>query len=218
MTNTKTNSAANMETSGANGTGLGQERVLDLFRETQAMLEGHFVLSSGLHSDRYFQCALVLERPEKAAILAEEMARQLRAAGQPRFDIVIGPALGAVTWAYEVARAVGARAQFTERKDEAMQLRRGFQVKPGDNVFVVEDVFTTGGSAREVIDVLKTYGVAPRAVGCIVNRSGRNPFEGEKLPLFALADVKAEAWAPDDCPLCKSRVPLVKPGSRAKPA
>jgi orotate phosphoribosyltransferase len=212
MTNTKTNTAANMDTSG-----MDQVRVLDLFRETQAMLEGHFVLSSGLHSDRYFQCALVLERPDKAAILAEEMARQLRAAGLPRFDIVIGPALGAVTWAYEVARALGARAQFTERKDDTMQLRRGFQVKPGDSVFVVEDVFTTGGSAREVIDVLQTYGVEPRAVGCIVNRSGKNPFEQDGLRLFALAQVKAEAWAPDDCPLCKARVPLVKPGSRAKP-
>lgn len=201
-----------------NAPSLDSARVLDLFRETQAMLEGHFVLSSGLHSDRYFQCALILERPDKAEILAREMARRLRAAGQARFDVVIGPALGAVTWAYEVARALGARAQFTERKDDAMQLRRGFQVKPGDAVFVVEDVFTTGGSAREVIDVLATFGVKPRAVGCIVNRSGKNPFKGDGLPLFALAEVQAKAYAPDDCPLCKARVPIVKPGSRAKPA
>ena len=199
-------------------TSLDSTRVLDLFRETQAMLEGHFVLSSGLHSDRYFQCALILERPDKAEMLAVEMARRLRAAGHARFDVVIGPALGAVTWAYEVARALGARAQFTERKDDAMQLRRGFQVKPGDAVLVVEDVFTTGGSAREVIDVLATYGVTPRAVGCIVNRSGKNPFDADGLPLFALAEVKAQAWAGDDCPLCKARVPIVKPGSRAKPA
>jgi orotate phosphoribosyltransferase len=194
------------------------ERVLDLFRETQAMQEGHFVLSSGLHSDRYFQCALVLEHPDKAEVMAVEMARRLRAAGHARFDVVIGPALGAVTWAYEVARALGARAQFTERKDDSMQLRRGFQVKPGDSVFVVEDVFTTGGSAREVVGVLQSYGVKPEAVGCIVNRSGKNPFEKDGFPLFALADVEVKTWAPDDCPLCKSRVPLVKPGSRAKPA
>jgi orotate phosphoribosyltransferase len=208
MTNTASNTAANMD----------QERVLDVFRETQAMLEGHFVLSSGLHSDRYFQCALVLERPEKAAILAAEMARQLRAAGMPRFDIVIGPALGAVTWAYEVARALGARAQFSERKDDAMQLRRGFQVKPGDAVFVVEDVFTTGGSAREVVEMLGELGVTPKAVGCIVNRSGGNPFAADGFPMFALARVDVKTWAPDDCPLCKARVPLQKPGSRAKPA
>lgn len=197
---------------------LDSARVLDLFRETSAMLEGHFVLSSGLHSDRYFQCALILERPDKAEILARETARQLRESGLPRIDVVIGPALGAVTWAYEVARALGARAQFTERKDDAMQLRRGFVVRPADNVFVVEDVFTTGGSAREVIDVLATYGVKPVAVGCIVNRSGGNPFERDGFPMFALARVDAKSWAPDDCPLCKSKVPLTKPGSRAKPA
>jgi orotate phosphoribosyltransferase len=123
-----------------------------------------------------------------------------------------------VTWAYEVARALGARAQFTERKDDEKQLRRGFQVKPGDRVLVVEDVFTTGGSAREVVDVLATYKVKPEAVGCIVNRSGGNPFEKDGFPMFALATVDVKTWAPDDCPLCKARVPLVKPGSRAKPA
>jgi orotate phosphoribosyltransferase len=199
-------------------TSLDPARVLAMFRETQAMLEGHFVLSSGLHSDRYFQCALILERPDKAEVLAVEMARALRAAGHERFDVVIGPALGAVTWAYEVARALGARAQFTERKDDEMQLRRGFQVKPADHVLVVEDVFTTGGSAREVVEVLGTYGVKPKAVGCIVNRSGGNPFEKDGFPMFALAQVDVKTWAPDDCPLCKARVPLVKPGSRAKPA
>lgn len=197
---------------------LDSTRVLDLFRETSAMLEGHFVLSSGLHSDRYFQCALILERPDKAEILARESARQLRESGLPKIDVVIGPALGAVTWAYEVARALGARAQFTERKDDEMQLRRGFVVKPSDNVFVVEDVFTTGGSAREVVEVLATYGVKPKAVGCIVNRSGGNPFEHDGFPMFALAKVDVKTWAPDDCPLCKSKVPLTKPGSRAKPA
>lgn len=198
-------------------TKLDSTRVLDLFRETSAMLEGHFVLSSGLHSDRYFQCALILERPDKAEILARETARQLREAGFGKIDIVIGPALGAVTWAYEVARALGARAQFTERKDDSMQLRRGFVVAPGDNVFVVEDVFTTGGSAREVVDVLATLGVKPKAVGCIVNRSGGNPFERDGFKMFALANVDVKTWAPDDCPLCKSKIPLTKPGSRAKP-
>ena len=198
-------------------TTLDTPRILEMFRATSAMLEGHFVLSSGLHSDRYFQCALILERPDQAEILARETARRLHAAGLAKIDIVIGPALGAVTWAYEVGRALGCRAQFTERKDDAMQLRRGFSIKPSDNVFVVEDVFTTGGSAREVIDLLKTMGVTPKATGCIINRSGGNPFADLKLPLVTLADVEVKTWAPDDCPMCKSKVPLTKPGSRAKP-
>jgi orotate phosphoribosyltransferase len=193
------------------------ERVLELFRQTGAMLEGHFILSSGLHSDRYFQCALILERPEKAEILAQEFARQVRAKLPEPFDIVIGPALGAVTWAYEVARALGCRAQFTERKNgEAMALRRGFVVKPTDRVLVVEDVFTTGGSAREVVEVLATLGVKPKAVGCIVNRSGGNPFAKEGFPLFQLAKVDVKTWKPEECPLCKSGSAAVKPGSRAR--
>lgn len=196
---------------------LDSKQVLDMFRACGAMLEGHFVLSSGLHSDRYFQCALMLERPAQAEILAKEMARQIRASSTPSFDIVIGPALGAVTWAYEVARALDCRAQFAERKDDEMSLRRGFVVKPSDRVLVVEDVFTTGGSAREVLDVLATYGVKPLATGCIVNRSGGNPFQADGLPMFALANVDVKTWKPEECPLCKSGSAAVKPGSRAKP-
>ncbi len=193
---------------------LEQDRIFELFRETGAMLEGHFVLSSGKHSDRYFQCALVLERPAKAEVLARELARRVREVHKQPYDIVIGPALGAVTWAYEVARALNTRAQFTERKGDAMELRRGFQVKPSDRVLVVEDVLTTGGSAREVIALLETLGVAPAAVGCIVNRSGGNPFAADGLQLFSLAEVQVKAWDPADCPLCKSGSKAVKPGSR----
>lgn len=191
-----------------------RDRILDLFRETGAMLEGHFILSSGKHSDRYFQCALLLEHPRKAEQLALEMARRVRAVHKDPYDIVIGPAMGAVTWAYEVARALGTRAQFTERKGDEMELRRGFVVKPSDRILVVEDVMTTGGSAREVNELLAKMGVRPQAMGCIVNRSGGNPFEKDGLPLFALADVNAVAWDPADCPLCKSGSKAVKPGSR----
>ncbi len=193
-----------------------QGRILDLFRETNAMLEGHFQLSSGKHSDRYFQCALLLEHPRKAEILAQEMARRIRALHTQPYDIVIGPAMGAVTWAYEVARALGTRAQFTERKAGAteMELRRGFQVKPGDRILVVEDVMTTGGSAREVLVLLEKLGVRPQAMGCIVNRSGGNPFEKDGLPLFALAEVNAVAFDAADCPQCKAGSKAVKPGSR----
>jgi orotate phosphoribosyltransferase len=195
---------------------LDQPRVLDLFRESGAMLEGHFLLSSGLHSDRYFQCALLLEHPARAEVLARELARQIREKIAQPFDVVIGPALGAVTWAYEVGRALDCRAQFTERKGDEMELRRGFVVKPTDRVLVVEDVLTTGGSAREVIDVLGTFGVRPQAMGCIVNRSGGNPFAADKLPLFELARVDVKTWKSDDCPLCRAGSVAIKPGSRAK--
>lgn len=192
-----------------------QAQVLDLFRESGAMLEGHFELSSGLHSDRYFQCALLLQHPKRAETLAQALAAKVRAQEKQKVDVVIGPALGAVTWAHEVARALDARALFTERKDNAMSLRRGFTVEPRERVFVVEDVLTTGGSAREVIEVLKSFDVRPFAAGAIVNRSGGNPFASEKLPLFALADVKVQTFAPADCPLCKAGGKAIKPGSRA---
>jgi orotate phosphoribosyltransferase len=190
--------------------------VLELFRETGALLEGHFLLSSGLHSERYFQCALVLERPAIAERLAAEFARQVRVEITQPIDVVIGPALGAVTWAYEVARALGARAQFSERKDDAMELRRGFVIKPGDSVLVVEDVFTTGGSAREVLELLKTFDVRPVATGCIVNRSGGNPFERDGLACFQLAALDVKSWKAEECPLCKAGGKAIKPGSRAK--
>ena len=188
--------------------------VFELFRASGAMLEGHFELSSGLHSDRYFQCALILERPPQAEALARELARRVRAQIAQPFDVVIGPALGAVTWAYEVARALGCRGQFTERKGEEMELRRGFRLLPSDRVLVVEDVLTTGGSAREVIALLARMGVRPAGVGCIVNRAGSNPFQSDGLPLFALADVRANAWDPPTCPLCRAGGTAIKPGSR----
>jgi len=191
-----------------------RDRILDLFRETGAMLEGHFLLSSGKHSDRYFQCALLLEHPRKAETLAQELAQRVRSVHTQPYDVVVGPALGAVTWAYEVARALNCRGLFTERKGEEMELRRGFQIKPTDRVLVVEDVMTTGGSAREVIALLTRMGVRPLATGCIVNRSGGNPFEQDGLPLFALADVNVQAWDPAACPLCKQGSRAIKPGSR----
>ena len=188
--------------------------VLDLFRSTGAMLEGHFELSSGLHSERYFQCALLLEEPKRAELLAGELAKSIRAKSKDPFDVVVGPALGAVIWAHEVARALGARCQFTERKDARMELRRGFQLRPSDRVLVVEDVLTTGGSAREVIGVLERFDAKPAAVGAIVNRSGGNPFAKDGLDLFALAEVEVRTWKPEECPLCRAGGQAVKPGSR----
>jgi orotate phosphoribosyltransferase len=188
--------------------------VLELFRASGAMLEGHFQLSSGLHSDRYFQCALLLEDPKRAERLAQELATRIRKKEGRPFDLVIGPALGAVIWAHEVARALGARCQFTERKDAKMELRRGFKLSPGERVLVVEDVLTTGGSTREVIEVMKHHDARPAAIGAIVNRSGGNPFAGDGLELFALAEVEVKTWKPDECPLCRTGGSAVKPGSR----
>ena len=192
---------------------MNQEQVLDLFRRTNAMLEGHFQLSSGRHSNRYFQCALLLADPRKA----EQLARAVAARIEVTPDIVVGPAMGAVVWAHEVARALGLCSYFTERVNEKFALRRGFSLEPGQRVLVVEDVLTTGGSCREVFEVIRSYGAIPIGVASIVNRSGRaNPFEAEALSFTALAEVEAVSWDPAECPLCKSGIlgPAIKPGSR----
>jgi len=189
-------------------------RVFELFRESGAMLEGHFELSSGLHSDRYFQCALLLQDPRRAERLAQALAPRI-----PAVQLVVGPALGAVTWAHEMARALGVNGIFTERKDGEMVLRRGFTIEPGTRVLVVEDVLTTGGSAKEVLRVLKELGAEVVAVGSILNRSGGNPFEEEfGLPLFTLADAEVKTYEPADCPLCASGSAAIKPGSRTQAA
>lgn len=188
--------------------------VLELFRSSGAMLEGHFQLSSGLHSERYFQCALLLEDPARAEGLARELAARIRKREREPFDLVIGPALGAVIWAHEVARALSARCQFTERKDGRMELRRGFRLERGERVLVVEDVLTTGGSTREVIEVMRAIGARPAAIGAIVNRSGGNPFAADGLELHALAEVEVKTWKPEDCPLCLAGGIALKPGSR----
>src|SRR5688572_16880572 len=159
---------------------MNQEQVLDLFRRTNAMLEGHFQLSSGRHADRYFQCALVLADPRKA----EQLARGLALKIEVTADIVVGPALGAVVWAHEMARALGLSSYFTERAGEGFVLRRGFALEPGQRVLVVEDVLTTGGSCREVFAVIRAQGAVPVGVASIVNRSGvANPFAQDGLPL-----------------------------------
>ncbi len=187
-----------------------EEEVFDHLRATDALLEGHFELSSGLHSDRYFQCALVLSEPARAEALARAFAEKV----DVEFDTVVGPAMGAVVWAQEVGRALGKRALFTERKDGEMCLRRGFSFRPGERVLLVEDVLTTGGSAKEVIRVLEAHGARVVACGSLVNRSGGNPFEALGLPLYELVRVEVQTWQPDACPLCAAGDAAVKPGSR----
>ena len=188
-----------------------QERVLELLRESGGMLEGHFELSSGNHSDRYFQCAQVLQHPEYAGELARGIADAVRALD---VQVVVGPALGAVVWSYAVAAALGVRSLFTERVGGAMTLRRGFHLDSGERVLVVEDALSTGGSAREAIRVVRDTGANVVGVAAIVNRSGKNPFAEDDLPLFALCAVEATMWKPAACPLCVAGATAVKPGSR----
>ena len=187
------------------------DEVLDLLRSSSALLEGHFLLSSGLHSDRYFQCALALSDPRNAERLAKGLAAKL----PQSFDLVVGPAMGAVVWAHEMARALGLSSVFTERDGGKMVLRRGFSVRPGQRVLVVEDVVTTGGSAREVVELLRALGATPTHVGCIVDRTGGpNPFEDLGLPLTSLVAATVRTWKPEDAPLEFRGSTPVKPGSR----
>lgn len=197
---------------------MSSERVLELARGSGALLEGHFLLSSGRHADRYVQCARLLMDPARAEELALALAERVRQRGL-RPTCVIGPALGAVVWAHEVARALGTRALFSERPDGEMVLRRGFELEPDEACLVVEDVVTTGGSAREVVDLVRRLGARPVAVGAVVDRSSGRPFADLGLELLALARIEVPTWTAADCPRCAAGEPApVKPGSRAAPA
>jgi orotate phosphoribosyltransferase len=188
--------------------------VLDLFRSTGAYLSGHFRLTSGLHSPEYLQCALVLQHPRHA----EELGRRLAAAlgaltGGDQIHVVASPAIGGLIIGHEVARALRTRFIFAERdSSEKMALRRGFEVTAGENAVVVEDVITTGGSTREVIETLRHHGARVLAAGSIIDRSGGKVDLG--VPRAALETLTVVAHAPESCPLCAQGIPVVKPGSR----
>lgn len=179
-----------------------------MFLDEGALLKGHFLLSSGLHSDRYLQCALILARPERAAELGAALAAAI--GGKP--DLVVSPAMGGLMIGHEVARAFGVRHYFTERVDGAVLLRRGFSVKPGETVVVIEDVVTTGKSTKEVFAVLRAAGAVVAGAGSVVDRSEGKADLG--VPFAALWTVAVPTWKAEDCPLCKAGVPAVKPGSR----
>jgi orotate phosphoribosyltransferase len=183
--------------------------ILNILNKAEALLKGHFLLSSGLHSEKYLQCALVLQHPDISEKIAQAIAKNFN---KEKIDVVVGPALGGVTLAYEVARAIGVRGIFTERQDGVMILRRGFFIEKGERVLVVEDVVTTGLSTKEVIGVVERAGGITVGVASIIDRSSQPVDFG--VPFFSLAKVDVKAYHAKDCPLCKANVPVVKPGSR----
>lgn len=187
-----------------------QDEVLDAFRRSGALLEGHFKLTSGLHSGRYMQSALVLQYPELAGALGAALAARTRHL-QP--TAVLSPALGGIVIGQEVARALGVRALFAERQEGALTLRRGFTLGPGDRVLVVEDVLTTGGSTRETAAVARAAGAEVVGAAAIVDR-GTDPAR-LNLPLQTLVQLDVPTYDPAECPLCAAGTPVVKPGSRA---
>jgi orotate phosphoribosyltransferase len=186
-----------------------QDAVLSLFRSSGALLEGHFRLSSGLHSGGYLQCALVLQHPGHAESLGQALAELLRA-HQP--TAVLSPALGGLIIGHEVGRALGVRAIFAERQDGSLTLRRGFQLSPADRVVVIEDVVTTGGSTRETMAVAAASGAAVVAAGAIIDRSGGSSSLG--VPFRSLVTLSLPTYQADACPMCAAGQPVVKPGSR----
>jgi orotate phosphoribosyltransferase len=182
--------------------------VLDLFRESGALLEGHFRLSSGLHSNGYLQSALVLQHPKHAETLGKALAALI---GAHTPTAVLSPALGGIVIGHEVARALGVRAIFAERADGVLTLRRGFTLGPADHVAVIEDVVTTGGSTKETIEVARAAGASVVAAGSIIDRSGGWSAD---IPYHALVTLALPTWQEPECPLCKQGLPAVKPGSR----
>jgi orotate phosphoribosyltransferase len=189
------------------------EGVLNLFRSTGAYLSGHFRLTSGLHSPEYLQCALVLQHPRHAEKLGQKLAAALaKITGAEPINLVASPAIGGLIIGHEVARALGTRFIFAERDAGKMTLRRGFKVAPGETAVVVEDVITTGGSTREVIESLRARGARVLAAGSIIDRSGGSVDLG--VPRVALETLTVTSHPPESCPLCAQGIPVLKPGSR----
>jgi orotate phosphoribosyltransferase len=187
--------------------------VLDLFRQAGALLEGHFRLSSGLHSDRYLQSALVLQHPEYAEQLGYALAKRT---GHLQPTAVLSPAIGGIVIGQEVARALHVRALFAERQDGKLSLRRGFSLEPGDRVLIVEDVITTGGSTRETIEVAESTGASVIGAASIIDRG--SDATRVDVPLQSLVKMRVAAYPPAACPMCVQGIPVVKPGSRTEAA
>ncbi|MGI6406807.1 MAG: orotate phosphoribosyltransferase [Syntrophaceticus sp.] len=188
---------------------MNEQELIEVFKERGALLEGHFRLTSGLHSNGYIQCAQVLKYPDLSTELGKKLGEHFR---DLDVDTVVGPAIGGIVIAQEVGRALGVKAIFSERVEGNMTLRRGFEINEGERVVVVEDVVTTGGSTKEVIELVKENGGVVVGVGSLVDRhSGELDFG---VPFHSLLKLAIETFSPDDCPLCREGLPIVKPGSR----
>jgi len=189
-----------------------REEILTIFKRTGALQNGHFALTSGLHSDTYFQCALVLQHPQYAVSLCRLGFERFK---EEDIDTVVAPAVGGIVVGYELARQLGALAKFTEREGGVMTLRRGFQIRPGERCLIAEDVITTGGSVREVIDVIHKAGGTVVGLFSIVNRSTKSFDFG--VPWYSAIELQAAIYMPEECPLCEQGIPVRKPGSRSLP-
>ena len=189
---------------------LTKEQVLAILKEREAVLEGHFLLTSGRHSDRYVQCAKLFQYADTSEIICKELAEKFEG---EKIDVVVGPALGGVIMAYEMGRQLGVRNIFAERENGNMTLRRGFKVEKGERVLVCEDVVTTGGSVKEVIALLSDMGAEIVGVGSVVDRSNGKVDFG--VPFHAVLCMEVTSYEADNCPLCKEgKIPAIKPGSR----
>lgn len=191
---------------------MNQEEVLNIFEETGALLNGHFELRSGLHSNQFFQCALVLQYPRIAGQLCEALVEKMKNELKDlEVDTVIAPAMGGITIGHDVARALGVRFIFVEKEDNVLKLRR-FKISEGERFVIAEDVVTRGGRVQETVDIVKENGGIVSAIGILVNRSGgKAEFEA---PLISLLDIEPVTYDPSDCPLCKDGLDLVHPGSK----
>lgn len=186
-----------------------RKRVMEILKEAGVLQEGHFLLTSGRHSDTYLQCAKIFQDARYSEELCAALAEQFK---DQEIDLVIGPAIGAIQMSYEVSRHLGVKNIFAEREDGKMTLRRNFEILPGQKVLVVEDVVTTGGSVREVIEIVKQNGGIVAGVGVVVDRTGGKINFG--VPLSSVIAMDVVSYTPDECPLCRENKPLVKPGSR----
>jgi orotate phosphoribosyltransferase len=188
---------------------MNNQEILQIFQKTNALLNGHFLLTSGRHSNQYFQCALVLQYAEYNEIICGLITNHFK---NTEIDVVISPAIGGIVVGQEVARQLGKKSIFAEREDKELTLRRGFQIEEGKKYLVCEDVVTTGGSVFEVIDIVKSNGGIVAGVGFIVDRSNNKVQFG--VPQFSTLQLEVVSYSPEDCPLCKQNIPVIKPGSR----
>ena len=191
---------------------MSEKEVEDLLIETSAIMEGHFLLTSGLHSPRYVEKFNVLQKPVYTEKLCRAMAEKFKDAN---IETVVGPVTGGILLAHETGKALGTRAIFTERENGKMTFRRGFTLHEGERVLIVEDIVTTGGSSREVIDVVKEHGGIPVAVSMLVDRSGGKATFGD-VPSTALLHMDVQTYKPEECPLCKAGIPMTKRGRTGK--